>query len=62
MKSNITARIERLEKMTDGGYSPIVLEQVGDGKYVRVGALHAGEPWTDADIAACEWTVIIIDI
>ena len=62
VKNGIDARIERLERMTDGGYMPVVLRDAGDGRYIRVDAARRGEVWTRADIDSCTWTVIIIDV
>ena len=62
VKDAIKARIIRLERTSDSGYLPVVLEQTDDGYYIRVDALHHGERWTDADISACDRTVIVIDV
>ena len=61
-RNSVMARIERLERMTNGGYLPVVLRDAGDGQYIRVDAARAGEVWTRFDIDACTLTVIIIDV
>lgn len=61
VKNSVMARIERLERMTKGGYAPVVL-RAADGVFVRIDAQHAGEIWTQADVDSCEWTVIVIDV
>lgn len=62
MNNSIYARIERLERMTSGGYMPVIVRDNGNGTFTRLETNHKGEVLTRKQLDEISWTVIIIDI